>query len=336
MKEIGGKDESAVLCTKNKTYEIKEAETSNSLLLVPNLLLSSDTKNTEGPDRVIKRCCVKGIFHNYYEVRECKPHVDKILTVLENSCYNGKEYESTIDPSMLYDWDRLQSEIQASEDELKKALSNYLIVDINGYLRLISFETEVQYVTYMLDLFNDNSWEIDEVDKEITCDSLEELIPESVCQALFDRYTTLSEKTKKDGSPLYRYDEEKVCKLLAKVLLSALPVNRYEDFMESWKMGAPDKITPKEEYLRGIALVVYNKSTLQKEVVSFPEENLPKNLNDRLNEIFKVKEKWILEEISPYISNFTTSKINVNSLLTKYARCSIQNGVKYYSSKYGK
>lgn len=58
---------------------------------------------------------------------------------------------------------------------------------------------------------------------------------------------------------------------------------------------------PKEEYLRGLAIIIYNKSIMQKEVIYFPEEILPKNINDRLREIFKVKEKWTLEEITPYI-----------------------------------
>ncbi|KAK2577012.1 hypothetical protein KPH14_011974 [Odynerus spinipes] len=332
----GRKDECAVLCTKNQTYEIKEAETSNSLLLISDLSLGPETKNPERSNRLVKRCCVKGIFHTYYEVLECKPHVDKILAILEPSCYNGKEYESTVDLTTLYDWDKLQNEVQASEDELKQALSDHLVVTIDGYLRLVSFEAEARYVTYMLDLFNDYSWEIDEVDKETTCDSLKELIPESLFQALFDRYTILSEKVKEDSTPLYRYNEEKICKLLAKVLISALPTNKYEDFMESWKIGVPEKITPKEEYLRGIALVIYNKNNMQREVVSFPEENLPKNLHDRLTEIFKAKEKWTFEDITPYVLCFTTSKLNVNGLLTKYARCSMHNGVKYYSSKHGK
>lgn len=332
----GSSNESAVLCTENQTYEIKEAETSNSLLLVPDLMLADDTKSSAEQGRVIKRCCVTGIFHTYYEVHECKPRVDKILTILQPSCYNGKEYESNIDSMTLYDWDKLKNEIQASEDEIKQALNDHLVVMINGFLRLISFEAEVRYVTYMLDLFNDYSWEVDEVDKEVTYDSLKELIAEPIFNALFEKYTSLSEKVKEDGSPFYRYNEEKVCKLLAKVFLSAIPINKYNDFMESWKMGAPEKIVPKEEYLRGIAIIIYNKSIMQKEVISFPEETLPKNINDRLKEIFKVREKWTLEEITPYISKFETNRMNVNGLLTKYARCSMQTGVKYYSSKHGK
>ena len=38
----GQKTDKAVLCTKNKTFDIKEAETSNSLLIIPKLKFAED------------------------------------------------------------------------------------------------------------------------------------------------------------------------------------------------------------------------------------------------------------------------------------------------------
>lgn len=124
--------------------------------------------------------------------------------------------------------------------------------------------------------------------------------------------------------------------MLAKVLLAASPITEYKQFMESWKIGTPEKMEPREEYLSGVALIVRNTSTLKKEVISFPEVDLPKNINERFNELFKVQDKWTIDEITPYILNLATSKMNVNALLTKHARCSLLNGTKYYSSKHGK
>lgn len=58
---------------------------------------------------------------------------------------------------------------------------------------------------------------------------------------------------------------------------------------------------PKEEYLRGSALIIHNASKIQKEVISCPEVDLPSNISDRLDELFKIKLKWTVEEITPYI-----------------------------------
>lgn len=57
----------------------------------------------------------------------------------------------------------------------------------------------------MLDYFGEQSWEIDQVDKEETYECLKELIHEPVFNAIFEKYTQVSTKIKIDGSPLYMY-----------------------------------------------------------------------------------------------------------------------------------
>jgi sister chromatid cohesion protein DCC1 len=99
----------------------------------------------------------------------------------------------------------------------------------------------------------------------------------------------------------FRYNKAISSRLLAQILLTACPSNSYTDFMEAWKIGSPDCIPPKEEYLHGIAIVIWNNQTIRKEVVLYPESNLPENINKRLHELFKVKEKWTVQEITPYI-----------------------------------
>lgn len=73
-------------------------------------------------------------FQCHSKVHECKPKLGNLLTILESSSFKGKEYESIIDPESLYDWHKLQNEVQASEDELFEALPKYLIVNINGMI----------------------------------------------------------------------------------------------------------------------------------------------------------------------------------------------------------
>lgn len=43
----GDADDETVLCTKNQTYEVKAADTSNTLLLLPNLLTPKSQGNKE-------------------------------------------------------------------------------------------------------------------------------------------------------------------------------------------------------------------------------------------------------------------------------------------------
>lgn len=287
-------------------------------------------------ERTIERRNIEKIFTSYYEVKETKPNLTNLSTLLNSSSFNGLEYESTIDPKTLYSWERLQNELQASDHELKQALTDFLIANIDGYLRLISFDVEARSLNLMLDYFGEQNWDLDEVDKEDTFECLKELIYEPVFDVIFKKYTEISTKTKNDNSPLYKYDEAKCCTTLAKVLLAASPITEYKEFMETWNIGTPEKMHPKEEYLRGSALVMNSTSRMQKEIISCPETDLPNNIYDRLNELFQIKAKWTVEEITPYIIRFTKGTMNVNALLTKYARCSTKNGLKYYGSKHGK
>lgn len=65
-------------------------------------------------------------------MKEIKPDLANLSTLLNSSSFNGLEYESMIDQKTLYSWERLQNELQASDYELKQALSDFLIADIDG------------------------------------------------------------------------------------------------------------------------------------------------------------------------------------------------------------
>lgn len=73
-----------------------------------------------------------------------------------------------------------------------------------GYYRLISFEFEARALPLMLDLIDENSWPLDEIDKEVSYESLREIIPKPIFDLLFQKYTEPSDKTNKDGAQLYK------------------------------------------------------------------------------------------------------------------------------------
>ncbi|XP_057336272.1 sister chromatid cohesion protein DCC1 [Microplitis mediator] len=327
----GQKDDVALLCTDSRTYKIEEAETSNSLLLCSNLKFAKDIPKSDGGKIEIEHVAGRGIFHNYFEVSTCKPELGKLLTLLEPSSFKGPEYEKYIDKDNLYDWDKLINSIQASEKELEDALIQYSIASLDGYYRLISFEFETKALTMMLDFMEENSWKINKINKEETYEALKDLIPKPIFEIIFNKYAN---KNSNECDKLYTYDEKKVCRCLAQVLLASSPVNDYNRFMEAWKMGVPEEINPKLEYLYGTAVVVWNADKQRKDIVSFPESKLSDNIVERFNQLFKVKNRWTAEEIKPYISNLSTSNLSVDFLLTKHTRSLTVNGIKYYSSKY--
>ncbi|KAK0083474.1 hypothetical protein PV325_008729 [Microctonus aethiopoides] len=280
----GGPHDFTVLTSLDRTYELREAETSNTLLLFPTIELSQNISINRDQDAWQAKQTAGGkLLHTYYETLRCQPKLEKILSLLEPSSFKGLAYEKQIDTEYLYDWERLRRNIQSSDHELEEALTRYSVAIIDGYYRVISFEYKAQALTMMLDVMEENSWRLDQVNKEETFNALKQLIPETVFDIIFYEYA----KPNDDDKSLYTYDNEKVCRFLAQVLLAASPVNEYKQFMDAWRMGVPLRMFPKPEYLNGVAITKWNSREARKEIISFPASNLPEDINNRLNELFK-------------------------------------------------
>ena len=82
----GDETENAVMCSRDKTYDIKEAETSNSLLLVPSIVLPEAVSKSSS--RSLSSSSVSGIFHKYLELIEIRPRLRKMKDLLLQNPYN--------------------------------------------------------------------------------------------------------------------------------------------------------------------------------------------------------------------------------------------------------
>ncbi|CAH0696335.1 unnamed protein product [Spodoptera exigua] len=358
----GDPDENVVLCTNTKTYDVKEAETSNSLLLVPELLFAASTgldetiqndsiesdssfdksnaslnKSTESdegskPPRQIVHKDILNTFFTYYELKPCKPRLTKLRKILEPTKYQGLELEYAVDKSKLLSYEALCYKIQASKAELNEELEKIQAVLLDGHYRLLEFEYEFRVLSYMLDLIDENSWPLDKISREVTIESLKELVPLPILEAMFRFYTNPS--VEEDGVQFYQYKQNKVCKFLARVLLKSAGKFNLEEFLQAWKDSVPDGMVTDESLLSGIALV--DKSSTPQVVWGFAETDLPEEINERFKILFQTKPKWTVDQISPYIECYATEKLNVNALLTKYARASTQDGVRVFSAKHMK
>ncbi|CAG5055274.1 unnamed protein product [Parnassius apollo] len=360
----GDPDENVVMCTENKTYDVKEAETSNSLLLVPDLLYAASTggdevlgnnsmecdsdtsfdksnnslnKSNDSDDgtrepRKVEFKDVVNTFFTYYELKPCKPRLSKLRKLLEATLYQGPELEYAVDKSKLVDYDAIYEQVQASRAEIDMELEKIQAVKINDHYRLLDFDYEFRVLSYMLDLIEENSWPLNRISKKITFDSLKDLVPLAVLEALFKFYTI--ETYKEENVQYYQYKQDKVCRFLARVLLKSAGKFNYAEFLQAWRDSVPEGMTTDESLLSGIAIV--DKSSTPQVVWGFSESDLPDDINERFKILFRTKAKWTVDEISPYIESYATEKLNVNALLTKYARASTQNGVRVFSAKHMK
>ncbi|XP_025415371.1 sister chromatid cohesion protein DCC1 [Sipha flava] len=326
----GEQNESAVLCTENKTYDVKEAETSNSILLLPELTFP----NEDVVDEQLTIRKVVSLFHTYYEVKPCRPRLKKLRNLLEKCSYKGSELENEVLTSNeMYNFEKLSALIQASDNELKCALKDLGAFQIDGYWRVLEFDYECRTLSFLLNLIDEQSWPYNMFPMEECSKILNELLPPVIVEHIIDKYSVwcVSMNLSQTHRSLI---EDKVCRFMAVGLLRPCDKFNLSDFKTAWQGSVPEGMTTNLKQLEGTVLV--DLSSHPQTICYFNEQELPDNIMDRMQYLFEVRGKWTFNEIQPFVEKLATDKVNVNNLLAKYARATNVDGIRFYCSKHSK
>lgn len=205
-----------------------------------NNSLNKSTESDEGTStpRNIVHKDIANTFFTYYELKPCKPRLSKLVKIFEPTLYQGPELEYAVDKSKLLTYEAIFDQIQSSKAELDEELIKIQAIKIDNHYRLLEFDFEFRVLSYMLDLIEENSWPLDRVSKESTLESLKELVPLSILEAMFGFYTT--ETVVDDGEQYYEYKQDKVCRFLARVLLKSAGKFNLAEFLQAWKDSVPE------------------------------------------------------------------------------------------------
>ena len=313
----GEADDGVVLCSADKTYDVKEAETSNSLLLLDGV---SWPQEAAAAAASVERRSVQGVYHTYLEVKEMRPRLGRLFHLLSES---GGKYPGGTGLS----FEDLRSRIQCSEAELRAGLAEAGALEIGGAWYCLQADYKMKVLSLITNYIEENSWPLDGVIKEETLRELGEIENREVVDKVFDAFLDPVD----GGGGKHSLNAPAVSRFYGEFLLQTTG-NAFNlaEFSDMWQQAVPEGVVTDIDHLRGIALVD------KKVVRHFPEWKLTENVNDRLAKLFSVKEKWTMEEIAPFVEKLATPKLNVNALLTKYSRVSKINGIKHFSSKHGK
>lgn len=330
----GQKSDKAVLCTKNKTYDIKEAETSNSVLLIPELKFADNIK-AELAERFIEEKKIVGVYHEYFELKLIKPRLLKLKTLLGAKPYRGSELEEDDQTGDGYlTLEKLLYQVQASEEELKEGLQEVGAFLINGNWRFLEHDYHFRVLSQLLGLIESNSWPLDQIPIGECLSELKDIIPDPVLHHLFQMYFEPTGDYNDSGDELFRLKENEICRFLGSCLLRPVEKFNLHDFLRTWQESVPEGMNTSLEQLAGLA--VASPESRPPSIWLFEEEQLPEDLQERFNVLFSVKPRWTYDEIAPYIRRFATEKQSVNALLTKFSRTSNFNGIRYHSARHGK
>ncbi|XP_060593222.1 sister chromatid cohesion protein DCC1-like [Ruditapes philippinarum] len=335
----GDKEDSAVLCTNTQTYDIKEGEVSNAMLLLTDLNYGNSLESTG--DAQVEYREVNTVIHTFFELRPCKPRLAKLRTMLNENPYSGQASEEDEDhQGKKYTFNEILDLVQGSETEIMKALDKMQALVINGYWRVLDFDFLVQVMTHLLQLCDENDWTHTGIPIEECVSVLQELFPRNVIEHVLKNFSTkLSSNTTEDDDEekmqididYYRLDEDKVCRFFAEQILKHARKFNLNQFLSTWEKSVPEGMKTTLFQLEGMALI--DRQSTPEVICYLSADTLPEDINERFDFLFRTKEKWTLEEITPYIKDLETDKMNISAMLTKFARASTTNGVKMYNSR---
>lgn len=323
----GDKEDHAVLCSENKTYDLKFADTSNLLLLIPDGKTLADIPPADQLPLNVISCEIAGFSNHYWELRRCRPKLKKLKKLLLENYYEGPENER--DPSAsVYTTEDLLDQVQASHEELMDHLKVIHACNIKGFWRLLDFDYEMKLLNHITQLMDAESWSFSRVPLKVCLEELRSLEPEEMIAHCLECY---GRRFSEEEEVLFALDEDKICRATAQMLLQNAVKFNLSEFQDVWQQSVPEGMTTRLDQLKGLALV--DKTSRPETIFLLKTEDLPEDTQERFNTLFSMREKWTEADISPYIQDLCGEKQTIGALLTKYARSSLQNGVKMYNSR---
>ncbi|KAK0151862.1 Sister chromatid cohesion protein DCC1 [Merluccius polli] len=324
----GDKDERAVLCSGDKTYDLKMADTSNLLLLVPGCKTPDQLSGSQDSTHLL-HTQIWGFCSSYWELRKQRPKLKKLKQLLMENPYEGPSLRGQEENTgNLYTMLDLLERIQASEEEIQAQLQTIHACQVDGYWRMLDFDYEMKLLGHVTQLVDSESWSFSKVPLETCLDELGPLEPREMIEHWLNCY---GKRSAENEGVFYALDEDKVCRATALLLLQNAVKFNLREFQDVWQQSVPDGMGTRLDQLKSLALV--DRSSEPDTICLLRVEDLSEDTLERFNHLFTLREKWTEADITPYIQDLCGEKQTTGALLTKYARSSTQNGVKVFNSR---
>ncbi|CAF3274204.1 unnamed protein product [Rotaria sp. Silwood2] len=302
----------------SKQFEIKSAETSNTLLLASPLDSSSVNK-----ENGCIALTVNSILHSKLELTQCVPKLKRIHQLFEENPYRG-HFDDEENSTRKITIENLRNEIQASDEAIDAYLKKLNVITINGHLRLLDFDFRTKLIEYIISIISIQDWSKDNIPIDKCATEMREICPKYVAKQFLEQIGTISSD---DNS--ISLNKNTISTHYALDLLRNLEKMKLSEFMTCWRECVPAEFPIDLEQLK--EFVIMSEGT-----ISYIDiDNLSEKANERIKTLFSRKNNWTLSELEPFLSSLTTSNAEFNSLLATHTRCILKDGQKYYVPKYG-
>ncbi|CAI4227398.1 unnamed protein product [Auanema sp. JU1783] len=312
----GDVDDFVVLCSEDRSYSVKEVETSNSLFICPELKVAQDLRS-DGPNTLELRT-ISGLCNHYLELKpiECvSSHRLREKLIEKMLHYDWPEDENEKDSSNTYAYTDLLDSVQMSEGEMKSILEKLPVVEHKGKLRYLSHGLRDKLIMRLVEVCDDDdefpNVNVDQMSFEELRSAFSQSITDEIIQWFLIQYCTPI----LDG---YVLKEGAVVRELSSYLLRQVTKVDLGAFEKQINQLLPTGMSFDIVHLAGIALL--EDSFKGKHISYLNVEDLPENPRERLKLLFEKKSSWHMEEVAPYLSDICSSNKAMNALMVSHCR----------------
>ena len=234
---------------------------------------------------------------------------------------DGEDDGSSVDSTSLYSFSQLRRLIQASDAQLAAALHSAFAVSVRDCFRLLHPTYHHSLVTDVLNAITETQQSPLRVDADAIVATLAHLHhPTIITQAvqLLSPYTADSSL-----SPYHSLCPRILTRLHATYLFSSSPSIPSSILLPSLSSRLPSPLTFDPSHLLGLALLVPSiglPGAVGPTYHWLPVWGLASDVKGRLMDLFGVKERWSLEEMTGWLEDLTAVGEKVETLLMKHAR----------------
>lgn len=299
---VSNKRDPVVFCTANKTFELLEFDTSNTILINDGPIIVASASST-------------------FELRDAPPPILSLRNFLSHYLTEEEIAGAPIDNPISYDY--LVDNILTSREELDQMLVDLCAINIDGIIKVPLPETKNKIIGQIYRYSQTLSdWRKIDIDKLIDKLDLTHLMKGSdnetaksnpnVTNLLKAVLRTISSSYDENSALL---DDEKIVKFIAEGILKQNGGRMHrEDFITEMDGAIPSDIKFAFEYVNGI---IYTND----DYVNYVDEReLPITIEERFEALFAMQRKWNQSEIEPLFKPFETRKLKFIELASRYVR----------------
>ncbi|KAL7753292.1 Ctf8p and Ctf18p associating protein [Sorochytrium milnesiophthora] len=303
----GVETDSATLHTADRSFNIKDVHTSNTMLIVQ-------------PSDDEQQLVVQDTASNVLEVTAAVPVWDRLRLLLRDALYEGEELEDRPGQrrNRHYTLSELQQVVQASDAELLAALRTLDALPIHGVYRVLAPSYMQEVLTLVFSTAVAEGWPLD----ALSLDKCQRVLQseDNVLPAVTEHVLQVFANAQ-DGNT-WAVCPSKVCRFMAKMLFenAADGMWKREEFLNAWREHVPEQYQVDASVLKDMSVETQDPISGVSYLQYIAVASLSSKPVERLAQLFAVKTKWTRDEIMPFVSDLVLERKKVEPMLIKHAR----------------